>query len=88
MASINYIQPTYADWKLARTAVGGTTYYVEHDFHHLGIVVQVVSGIINVYLVELCRTPEDANDVDFVTNIKGTATQVATVDDAVSAVAS
>lgn len=84
MSSINIIQPTYADWKVARTTLGGTTYYVQHDFHYLGILVQQVSGIINVYLAELTRRPEDANNTDFETNIKGTATLVVSIDDAVA----
>lgn len=86
MSSINIIQPTYADWKTARTTLAGTTYYVQHDFHYLAILVQEVSGIINVYLAELTRRPEDANNTDFETNIKGTATLVVSVDDAIAKV--
>lgn len=86
MSATNIIQPTYANWKLARTAVGGSTYYIKHDFHYMGIVVQLISGIINVYLVEICRTPEDPNVSDFETNIKPTAILKVSVDDAISAV--
>ena len=87
MSSLNIIQPTYADWKAARTALAGTTYYVQHDFHYLGILVQVVSGIINVYLAELTRTPTaNASTTDFETNVKPTAILVVSVDDAVTKV--
>lgn len=84
MSATNVIQPTYSDWKTARTTLAGTTYYIQHDFHYLGILVQEVSGIINLYLAEICRTKEDPNVADFEANIKGTATLVATVDDAVA----
>jgi hypothetical protein len=84
MSSYNIIQPIYSDWKTARTTLAGTTYYVQHDLHYLGILIKSVSGIIDVYLVELTRTPEDTNTADFETNVKSSATLVVSVDDAIT----
>jgi hypothetical protein len=84
MASYNVFQPTYDNWKTERTALAGTTYYVKHDFHYIGILVKQVSGIVDVFLVELARTPEDTNAVDFKANVIPTAILVVSVDDAIT----
>lgn len=84
MSATNVMQPSYSDWKTARTTLAGTTYYIQHDFHYMGILIKEISGIIDVYLVEVCRTKEDQNVADFEANVKPTAVLVVTVDDAIT----
>lgn len=75
---------TYAAWKAARTAIGGTTYLVTSDAHYIGIVLKTDGGHYEVYCAEIVRFPDDANLSDFETNIVPTAVPVTTIEEVIS----
>ncbi len=76
---------TYTQWKAARTSIGGTTYYVEHDKRYIALVIKSTLDRVEIYQIDVIKDPTDSNLVDFETNIKGTATKKDTTEDAIAA---
>lgn len=78
-----HLSLSYATWKTVRTAVAGTTYYVEHDNEYILIIVDNTEKIVS--LCRLIRVPTTSADVsNFDTTIKGTATVVNSVNEAIA----
>lgn len=77
-----YVSPTYTTWKTTKTTDALTAYYIQYDLHYVGILVDKVKQV--VYRIDISRDGKDANQSDFETNIKGSATLVQSVDDAIA----
>jgi len=64
---------SYTDWKAKRTALAGTTYYLEHGRSYVAIVVSKTAERVEIYRVDVIKDTTDPNLTDFELNIKPTA---------------
>lgn len=79
---LNYLSPSYTEWKDTKTAGTLAAYYVQYDLHYVGILVDKTEQ--SVFRIDISRDGQDPNMADFETNIKPTATLVPSVDDAIA----